>query len=254
MIDIHSHLLPGLDDGSPNLEESLAMVRLAAESGTTDIVASPHASLEYTFDPDVVEQKIAEVSSACQAVIRIHYGCDFHLHYDNVQDALLNPSKYTIDHKNAILVEIPEFLTVKVAGEVLGRLCAAGMIPIITHPERHALLSQCTDALLAWIGQGCRIQVTGQSLLGGFGRRARASAEDLIERGVVHFVATDAHGRKHRPPRLDEAFRRVQERWGEVAARQLFITNPAAVLAGEPVPTEVTVASRSPRKWWRLRN
>src|SRR5512147_622200 len=106
MIDIHSHILPGLDDGSPDVAESAAMARMAAEAGTTDIVASPHADLQFAFDPAVVERKIAELAEASGGVVRIHYGCDFHAHYDNVQDALANPAKYAIKHKNYLLVEI----------------------------------------------------------------------------------------------------------------------------------------------------
>src|SRR5512143_1266353 len=100
MIDIHSHILPGLDDGSPDLAESVAMARLAAEAGTTDIVASPHSDLQFAFDPAVVERKIAEVMEATGGVVRIHYGCDFHVHYENVQEALASPARYAINHKN----------------------------------------------------------------------------------------------------------------------------------------------------------
>jgi protein-tyrosine phosphatase len=254
MIDIHSHILPGLDDGAPDLEESLAMLRLAAESGTTDIVASPHANLEFNFDPAGVEAKIAELAGAFEGAIRIHYGCDFHLHYDNVLDALANPTKYNIAHKNCLLVEIPELLIVKVAGEVLERMCGAGLVPIITHPERHGTLQRRFDLMEAWTRLGCRVQVTGQSLTGGFGKHARASCAELMARGLVHFVASDAHDRKHRPPRLDQAREQVREEYGEAAAEQLFVTNPAAVLAGEAIPAEVGVSRKPPRKWWRPGN
>ena len=88
MIDIHSHILPGLDDGSESLEESVAMLQQAAAAGTTDIVASPHANQEYLFDPLMVEQKISELQAAVGDAPRIHYGCDFHLTLENIEDAL----------------------------------------------------------------------------------------------------------------------------------------------------------------------
>src|ERR1035438_6481836 len=90
-----SHILPGLDDGSKSLEESVAMLRQAAAAGTTDIVASPHANQDYDFDPLVVERKIGELQAAAGESPLIHYGCDFHLTLENIDDALRFPGKYS---------------------------------------------------------------------------------------------------------------------------------------------------------------
>src|SRR5271157_4328314 len=109
MVDIHSHILPGLDDGSRNLEESVAMVRMAAESGTTGIVATPHANMQYPFDPLAVRNKAAELAAAVPGV-SIFTGCDFHLSFDNIEDALRNPRKYTINRTQYLLVEFPEIV------------------------------------------------------------------------------------------------------------------------------------------------
>ena len=252
MIDVHSHILPGLDDGSPDLEESIAMVRLAAETGTTDIVATPHSDLQFTFDPAIVEAKIAELSQAVEGLIRIHYGCDFHLHYENIQDALAHPYKYSIDHNGYVLVEFSELLIVKTSDGVLERMRAAGMTPIITHPERNVVLQNRIDQLGTWAASGCCLQVTAQSLLGQFGRRAKSFTEELMKRGLVHLVASDGHDLKQRPPRLDEACALVREQYGEATAKRLFTTNPAAVLVGEMLPEEETEAVRPRRRWWRL--
>jgi protein-tyrosine phosphatase len=253
VIDIHSHILPGLDDGSPDLEASVAMARMAAEAGTTDIVATPHADLQYEFDPELVESKIAELAEACQGIVRIHYGCDFHLYYDNVQDALANPSKYAVNHKRYVLVEVSELLVLKSADEVLARMRSAGMLPIITHPERNGILQRHIDKLAAWVTEGCRLQVTAQSLHGSFGKGAKRFSTELLNRGLVHFIASDAHDTVRRPPRLDEAYRWVLEEFGAAEAQRLFVENPAAVLAGEPLPAgEIERPPRAPRKWWRL--
>jgi protein-tyrosine phosphatase len=252
MIDIHSHILPGLDDGSPSMEESVAMARVAAEAGTTDIVATPHANLQYSFDPELVERKIAELSQACQGILRIHYGCDFHLHYDNVQDALANPSKYAVNHKIYLLVELSELLIVKSTDEALERMRGAGMVPIITHPERNSFLQRRIDKLEAWVASGCCLQVTAQSLNGSFGKSAKKFSRELFKRGLVHFVASDAHDSGLRPPRLDEARRWVLEQFGAAQAERLFAGNPAAVLAGEPIPAGEIERSAPPRRWWRL--
>jgi protein-tyrosine phosphatase len=251
MIDIHCHILPGLDDGSPDLEESVAMVRLAAEAGTTDLVASPHSDLQFAFDPLLAESKIAELSEASGGVLRIHYGCDFHLHYENVQKALAEPSRYAVNHKRYLLVELSELLILKTTDEILERMHSAGMIPIITHPERNSVLQYHIAKLENWVGDGCCLQITAQSLFGRFGRKARAFSVELLKRGLVHFVASDGHDCRNRPPRLDEAFEWVRKRFGAQTAERLFISNPGAVLAGEPLAPAEPDAGRTPSKWWR---
>jgi protein-tyrosine phosphatase len=198
-----------------------------------------------------VESRIAQLAEAAGGVIRIHYGCDFHLHYENVQDALANPSKYAINHKRYVLVELSELLVLKAADDVLERIRAAGMIPIVTHPERNTVLQRHPEKLQAWVGNGCLLQVTGQSLLGRFGRKARAFSVELLRRDLVHFVASDGHDCQKRPPRLDDSFAWVRDEFGAGAAERLFTANPAAVLAGEDLPPAGDGVQAAPRKWWR---
>src|ERR1035438_7937076 len=96
MVDIHSHILWGLDDGARTLEQSLAMMQIAGASGTTDIVATPHANFRYSFQPALVAQRIEEISAGGGQPI-VHRGCELHLTFDNIQDALQNPAKYAIN-------------------------------------------------------------------------------------------------------------------------------------------------------------
>jgi len=252
MIDIHSHVLPGLDDGSDSLEESLAMLRIAAESGTTDIVATPHANLEFTFDPDVVRAKLAELRQEAGPLIRIHSGCDFHLYYDNIQDALSHPAKYTVNGLRYLLVEFPDLLIAKSAPEVFSRLVSGGMVPIVTHPERNFLLHSKLEEIGMWIEIGALVQVTGQSLLGRFGNEAREFARQLMNRGMVHFIASDAHDASDRTPRLDDAYDHVVRRWGKPRADRLFVANPQAVITGEPLPTAPVEAQPGAKRWYSL--
>jgi len=231
MVDIHSHILHGIDDGPETLEDSLVMLETAARSGTTDIVGTPHANTAFTFKPDLVERKIAELRGA-NSSIRIHTGCDLHLTYDNIQDALSNPAKYTINHKQYLLVEFSNLVIFQGTDQVFDRMREAGMRPIITHPERNALLQQRLPKLEQWVRNGCLIQVTAQSFLGRFGRHARQFAETLVQRGLVHFVASDAHDVKDRTTRLDEAFADFADRFGRPLAEKVFTENPRAVIEG----------------------
>lgn len=235
MIDIHSHILPGLDDGSKSLEQSVAMLRMAAEAGTTDIVATPHANQTYAFDPLLVERRISEVQAAAGDVPQIYYGCDFHLTLENIEDAVRVPEKYSINHKGYLLVEFSDFLVPKTTDQIFARLMQARLKPIITHPERNQLLQKRLEDLEAWVAQGVHLQVTAQSFLGRFGRTAKAFADDLMRRGLVKFVASDAHDTQWRTPRMNEAFRYVEKTFGEEAAFRTFEENPRSALAGTPL-------------------
>lgn len=250
MIDIHSHILYGLDDGARSLDESVAMLNIAARSGTTDIVASPHSNLEFNFDPDKISEKIREISEVCDTP-RIHKGCDFHLTYDNIQRAVSEPAAYSINGKGYLLVEFPDLLIFKNSNEIFEMLLGAGMIPIITHPERNWLLQQRMKELESWAEKGVLVQVTAQSLLGRFGNQAREFAELLMKRRLVHFIASDAHDPKDRTPDLSVAYELVRKRYGEATAERLFVANPGRVLKGEMLD-EPEDGQPSPRKWYQV--
>ena len=227
------------------------MVQIASESGTTDIVATPHADLQYRFEPELIRERIAEISQATGGKPRIHEGCDFHLTYDNIQDALTHPRKYTIGHKNYLMVEFSDMLIFQNMSEIFGRMRDVGMVPVITHPERNQLLQQRLPALERWVGEGCLLQVTAQSLLGGFGRTARQFSIELLKQDLVHFLASDGHDTKHRPPVLNFAFDWVADNFGEHAARRLCNDNPRAAVEGLPLP-RVSLPETAPRKWYQV--
>lgn len=245
MIDIHSHILWGLDDGAESLDQTLAMLRLAAEHGTTDIVATPHANFEFRYQEDIVRERIAEASAAAGGTPRIHRGCDFHLSFDNVQDALARPSRYWVGGGPYLLVEFPD-ASIAGMGQALSVLLERGLVPVMTHPERQLQLREIPAEFQQWIQEGCLVQVTAQSLLGRFGKHAEDSAWQMIERGLAHFVASDAHDERDRVPCLDAAFAEVAKRAGEPLARRLFIENPRAVIAGERIEVE---RKKKTRRW-----
>ncbi len=247
MIDIHSHILWGLDDGAETLDDSVEMLKLAVEGGTTEIVATPHANYRYRYEEALVDQRIRDLTLATEGRPRIHRGCDFHLSFDNIQDAVARPERYTIARGPYLLIEFPD-TSVRGFGQALETLIGRGLTLIMTHPERHPDLQKLNTQFLEWVRLGCLVQVTGQSLLGRFGRKAEDSAWDMIGRGLAHFVASDAHGVRDRNPRLDEAFAAVARRAGKEVAETLFVRNPRAVLAGE----RIAVAAPEGRPWYRL--
>jgi protein-tyrosine phosphatase len=251
MVDIHSHLLYGIDDGPETLEQSLAMLQAAIAAGTTDIVATPHANPEFDFDPDLISERVAELQDA-GGPIRIHTGCDFHLSYTNVDDAVENPTKYAINQKDCLLVELSDLTIFKNTESDFERLQKAGLRLIITHPERNGLLRQRLERLRSWVEMGCYLQVTGQSLVGKFGSKAKEFADKLMDENLVHFVASDAHDTRNRPPDLQEAFRLVHKKYGEKRAELLFVSNPAAALTGDPITSADPAEEQSSKKWFQV--
>ncbi len=240
-----------MDDGARTFEDSLAMVSMAAEHGTTDLVATPHANLEYRFEPEQIAERIGRIQTAVGDRLRLYTGCDFHLTYDNIQSAIEQPAKYTINHKRYLLVEFSDLTIFHNTGEIFARLLEAGMIPVVTHPERNELLRQRMEQIAQWVEAGARVQVTGQSLTGRFGKRARDFARQLLDQRLVHVIASDGHDCENRPPVLDGAYAWLCERYGKELAETLCVSNPGATLTGEAM--ELPRKSDEPvRKWYQI--
>lgn len=229
------------------------MLEIAVQSGTTDIVATPHANSEFPFRPEVVQKKFAELKAAANGLIRLHLGCDFHIQFENVQDALSKPQKYTINNGPYLMVELPDVMSFPVIREILNRLQHVGITPIITHPERLMQLQSQPEEIRRWVEERCLVQITGQSLTGRFGNSAQQCASYLLKQGLVHFVASDAHDTRDRTPKLSEAFEWVSSRFGAKRAERLFLTNPAAVIAGNAIYDEEAYEEQfAGKRWWRI--
>ena len=225
---------------------------MAAENGTTDLVATPHANQEYSFDPGLIEERRQQIEAAAGGAVRLYTGCDFHLSFDNIEDAIAHPRKYTINQKNYLLVEFSDLIIFKNTAEIFGRLAEAGMIPIVTHPERNDLLRQRIEEIAGWVAQGAYLQVTAQSLTGRFGRRAQEFSKLLLDRRLVHIVASDAHDCEHRPPVMREAHDWLQQRYGQALAHRLTTGNPGATLIGDPLELPLEEVVSAPRKWYQI--
>lgn len=232
LVDTCAHILWGVDDGPTGLDQSIAMLRVAVEHGTTDIVAASRASFEYPFDPEVIAQRVAEIRSRFDGSIRIHTGCAFHFGLGNIRDALANPDKYAINGRTHLLVEFSDVVIPPATEDILEKLRSKGIVPVICHPERNPILQRCPERLQAWISMGCVLQLTARSLSGHFGPIEQTYAWNLLGSGMVHAIASDALDAFHRPPRLDAAWRRVKHEFGELTAQKLLIDNPSATIQG----------------------
>jgi protein-tyrosine phosphatase len=235
VIDIHCHILPGLDDGAADVETALAMARLAARGGIEAVVATPHAfDGKYETSRRLAEAALARLRAAIAEAgieLALYLGSDCHLD-ERIFDPARREDVLTIAGSRYLLVEFPHALVPPRVEETFFRLHGMGISPVLTHPERNAEL-QRPDGIArieAWVAGGLFVQVTGESLTGGFGRRSAAVAQALVRRGLCHFVATDGHSSGWRPPILSAARAEVERLAGPRAAELLFEENPARAL------------------------
>ena len=249
MVDLHCHILSGMDDGAKSVEESLAMAEMAIADGITHVVATPHCSNEYRFDFAAVQRACSELQNAVGERLKLATGCDFHLSPENLVALKENAAPFCIHQKDYLLLEFNEFAIPPAMDETMYQIQLSGLRTIITHPERNSIMRTRPERLEKWIRNGAFAQVTGGSLTGVFGPAAQQIALAWIARGMVHFVASDAHNLTGRPHKLSPAYSVVRSEFGREKAEALFVENPLAAFEGRSLPhvPEITEAPKKKR-------
>jgi protein-tyrosine phosphatase len=236
MVDVHCHILPGIDDGPESIETSLEMVKGAIADGITHVVATPHANDNYFFNFSRVQKLREELQTQIGPRLTLATGCDFHLNPENMEALRKNSDPFCINQLDYLLVEFNEYSIPPTMDQTLHDIQLLGLRPIITHPERNAILRQQSDRLAKWVRLGCFVQVTAGSLIGVFGAGPQRDSWRWMTDGLVHFVASDAHNTTSRPLKLSPAYTAVSEQMGEEQAKALFQENPMAALEGRELP------------------
>ena len=236
MVDIHSHILPEVDDGAKSWDMAVAMCRMAAADGITHMVATPHANERYQYDREALTERLAQLQERVGNSLKLSLGCDFHLSYENIQDALAHPERYVIGATRYMLVELSNYGVPAQTIDSFLKFGDLGITCVITHPERNPILRESPQRVLEWAELGCVIQVTGSALTGFWGERVRRAATWLFEHNAVHVLSTDAHDTEQRIPILSTARDAAAEIVGEEIARALVEGNPGAIVQSLPLP------------------
>jgi protein-tyrosine phosphatase len=250
MIDLHAHILPGLDDGVATVEEACELARRAAAEGITAIAATPHVREDYPTTPAQMEAAVRDLRRELRVAdiaVDILPGGEIALdslgllgQEDLLRFSLAQSGRY-------LLVEFPYVGWPLALETSLWKVQAAGLVPIIAHPERNREVQERPGLLAPLISAGTLVQITAASLDGRLGPSSQRAAQALLKDGTAHLIASDAHGPAIREPGLADAFAAV----GDVAlARYLTEEVPAAIVAGDPLPMR---PARPARGLWRRR-
>lgn len=234
MIDIHCHLLPGIDDGAQDLDMALRMARIAVNDGIRVIVCTPHIYPGmYDNDAAGIRVAVAELQAHLDdagIALRLLAGADAHLTPDLVADVRADRVP-TLAGSQYLLLEPPHHVAPPRFEETVFELMAAGLVPVITHPERLSWVESHYDLFVRLVERGCWMQITAGALTGRFGRRVRYWGDRFVCEGHAHLLATDAHHPERRPPLLAEARAAATVLVGVEQATHLVETRPAMILA-----------------------
>jgi len=239
MIDIHCHVLPGVDDGIKQVEDAVAFCRIARADGIRVLVATPHMKEGFHVNElAAIRVKVGELQARLESEevdLRLEVGSEVYFCADLLQGIRERRLATLADGNRYLLLELPyDQHPVKVE-ETVFALKIGGITPIFAHPERVRYFQDDLDRLERVVRQGALSQLTATALTGGFGSKVEGLSLEMVRRGLVHFLASDAHDLKHRPPVLSAARERLASLAGEEVARAAVEGHPRAVLEGRPV-------------------
>jgi len=252
MVDIHSHILPEIDDGSHSLDESIEMCRASADDGVSVMVATPHAhdGVHTTHDPAFLLQKVNELNERLGGKPKIVLGCELRFTHEIVKQLCETHSAPTIAGGPYALVEFPHAVVPPGSEHPLFELMGNKITPIIAHPERNMMLMSEPARFYELVSAGALGQLDTGSITGQFGKTVQNAARVMLENGMIHFIASDCHNTRNRRAGLSVAVAATADIIGEEYARAIAQDNPAAVVGGKPIPTRPMATIPQKKKKW----
>ncbi len=234
MIDIHCHLLPGIDDGPRDWDQSLALCQAMVDDGITRAVVTPHLiDGVYENTRPLVERLTAELSErlgAAGIALEVLAGAEV-----DISSRLIGEDSDDLPLLGggaAVLLEMPVAVIPHAMGDIIFQATSRDLVPVLAHPERNAILQQNPALAREWIDAGAAMQLDGDSLLGIWGRRTKLCSETLLLEGLFHAMASDAHSCDARPPQLRAALKKATALVGEEAVK-LVTSGPEMILQGK---------------------
>lgn len=241
MIDIHCHILPGLDDGARDLAHAVAMARIARDDGITHVAGTPHVakgSIGFP-DPAVVDEARIRLAGALLEegiALTILPGAEVHITHGLIEEVRSRRKSLTLAGSAYLIVEFPHDHVFSGAKDLFFKLMSEGVVPIIAHPERNTMFARFPKLLFELVDMGALAQANAGSLLDGHGVEEGQAAARFLELGLIHFMASDAHNTHSKPPRLAAAAERAASIIGEAGAKALVTDNPRAVIEDREIP------------------
>lgn len=247
MIDLHNHLLPGIDDGARKLEDTLELLRLARRDGVRTVVATPHMKPGVYDNPRrAILERVALVREAQRGDeaegVELLPGAEVYYTADVTARARTGELMTVGDRGKYLLLELPYQQIPMQVEDTIFQLRLLGITPLMAHPERVAYYLEDIERVAASVRLGALTQVTAGSITGRFGDKARDFARAMLSRNLLHVIASDSHDVRYRPPTLSEGMRAAAGVVGEAAARRMVEETPAAILAGRVVETGEPIA------------
>ena len=235
-IDIHCHIMPGVDDGSPDMATSLEMLRIADKNGITHLILTPHHKpMHHNVSPEhnvVYRKKLQEAAKEAGIKAKLFSGNEIY-YSDETMEELMEGEICSLAGSDYVLVEFHPTNPYKAIQNAVSRVQAAGYIPIIAHVERYSDIVSHPSRVKDLIEMGSFIQVNASSIMGKYGFGISHFTKKLLKEELVHFVASDAHDTGRRAPNLLDCRNYVERKYGEDYGKKLFFTNPANVIRNE---------------------
>ena len=235
-IDIHCHIMPGVDDGSRDVETSLKMLKIAEKNGITHIILTPHHKpMHHNVSPqhnEVYKDRLQQQADSLGIKVKLYSGNEIY-YSDETQTELEQGKICTLAGSDYVLVEFHPTNPYKAIHNAIYQGQAAGFIPIIAHVERYSDIVSHPAYVEELVDMGCLIQVNASSIMGKYGFGIKLFVKKLLKNRLVHFVATDAHDTQKRAPELLECRNYVDRKYGESYGKRIFYDNPVAVLKNE---------------------
>ena len=249
--DIHCHIVPGIDDGSANLAESLAMARTAAADGTKSLIATPHQlGTNNGLSAEAIRQGVADLQTALNAegiAVSVLPGADVRIEPELPKLVKQGKVLTLADRGKHVLLELPHETYFPLEA-LLAALARQGLVGILSHPERNRGIIKNPDVMWDVVEAGGLLQITSGSLTGAFGRSPQKIAELCVDERLIHFIASDAHDTKKRAFGMREAYDTIIEMADEGLANLVCCENPARVFEGDDVEGGIARKRRSARR------